>query len=55
MTEDAKYKEFVQSKQIYESGTLVGAIMRESKHRMLLFFLARCQKQIRRQMRRTIG
>ena len=32
MTEDAEYKEFVQSKQIYRSGTSVGANVRESKH-----------------------
>lgn len=30
--EDAEYKEFVQSKQIYRSGTSVGANVRESKH-----------------------
>jgi four helix bundle protein len=32
LTEDAGYKEFVQSKQIYRSGTSVGANVRESKH-----------------------
>ena len=32
LTEDAEYKEFVQSKQIYRSGTSVGAYVRESKH-----------------------
>ena len=32
LTEDADYKEFVQSKQIYRSGTSVGANVRESKH-----------------------
>ena len=32
LTEDAEYKEFVQSKQIYRSGTSVGANVRESKH-----------------------
>jgi len=31
LTEDAEYKEFVQSKQIYRSGTSVGANVRESK------------------------
>lgn len=29
---DAEYKEYVQSKQIYRSGTSVGANVRESKH-----------------------
>lgn len=32
LTEDADYKEFVISKQIYRSGTSVGANVRESKH-----------------------
>ena len=32
LTEDAEYKEFVQSKQIYRSGTSVGANVLESKH-----------------------
>ena len=32
LTEDAEYKEFVQSKQIYRSGTSIGANVRESKH-----------------------
>ena len=32
LTEDAEYKEFVQSKQIYRSGTSVGAYVGESKH-----------------------
>ena len=32
LTEDAEYKEFVQSKQIYRSGTSVGANVREGKH-----------------------
>lgn len=32
LTEDAEYKEFIQSKQIYRSGTSVGANVRESKH-----------------------
>lgn len=32
LTEDAEYKEFVQSKQIYRSGTSIGANARESKH-----------------------
>ena len=32
LTEDAEYKEFVQSKQIYRSGTSIGANIRESKH-----------------------
>ena len=32
LTEDAKYKEYVQSKQIYRSGTSIGANVRESKH-----------------------
>lgn len=32
LTEDAEYKEFVVSKQIYRSGTSVGANVRESKH-----------------------
>jgi len=32
LTEDADYKEFVQSKQIYRSGTSIGANIRESKH-----------------------
>ena len=32
LTEDADYKEFVQSKQIYRCGTSIGANVRESKH-----------------------
>ena len=32
LTEDSEYKEFVVSKQIYRSGTSVGANVRESKH-----------------------
>ncbi len=32
LTEDAAYKEYVQSKQLYRSGTSVGANIRESKH-----------------------
>ena len=32
LTEDAEYKEFVQSKQIYRSGTSIGANIRESRH-----------------------
>ena len=32
LTEDAEYKEFVMSKQLYRSGTSVGANTRESKH-----------------------
>ena len=32
LTEDADYKEFVISKQVYRSGTSVGANVRESKH-----------------------
>ena len=32
LTEDAEYKEYVQSKQIYRCGTSVGANVRESKH-----------------------
>ena len=32
LTEDAEYKEYVQSKQIYRSGTSVGANVKESKH-----------------------
>lgn len=32
LTEDADYKEFIISKQIYRSGTSVGANVRESKH-----------------------
>lgn len=32
LTEDAEYKDFVQSKQIYRCGTSVGANVRESKH-----------------------
>lgn len=32
LTEDADYKEFVMSKQVYRSGTSVGANVRESKH-----------------------
>lgn len=32
LTEDAEYKEFVMSKQVYRSGTSVGANVRESKH-----------------------
>ena len=32
LTEDAKHKEYIQSKQIYRCGTSVGANVRESKH-----------------------
>ncbi len=32
LTEDAVYKEYIQSKQLYRSGTSVGANIRESKH-----------------------
>ena len=32
LTEDAEYKEYIQSKQIYRSGTSNGANVRESKH-----------------------
>lgn len=32
LTEDAEYKELIMSKQIYRSGTSVGANVRESKH-----------------------
>ena len=32
LTEDAEYKEYISSKQIYRSGTSVGANVRESKH-----------------------
>lgn len=32
LTEDAEYKEYVLSKQLYRSGTSVGANIRESKH-----------------------
>ena len=32
LTEDADYKEFIMSKQIYRSGTSVGANVRESRH-----------------------
>ena len=32
LTEDAEYKEYVQSKKIYRSGTSIGANVRESKH-----------------------
>ena len=32
LTEDAEYKEYVQSKQIYRSGTSIGANVREGKH-----------------------
>lgn len=32
LTEDSDYKEFVISKQIYRSGTSIGANVRESKH-----------------------
>ena len=32
LTEDSEYKEYVISKQIYRSGTSVGANVRESKH-----------------------
>ena len=32
LTEDAQYKEYIQSKQIYRSGTSIGANVRESKH-----------------------
>jgi four helix bundle protein len=32
LTEDAEYKEYVQSKQLYRSGISIGANVRESKH-----------------------
>ena len=32
LTEDAEYKEYVQSKQLYRSGTSIGANAREGKH-----------------------
>ena len=32
LTEDSEYKEYVISKQIYRSGTSIGANVRESKH-----------------------
>ena len=32
LTENAEYKEYIQSKQIYRSGTSIGANVRESKH-----------------------
>lgn len=32
LTEDAEYREYIQSKQLYRSGTSVGANVRESKH-----------------------
>ena len=32
LTEDAEHKEYVQSKQLYRSGTSIGANARESKH-----------------------
>ena len=32
LTEDAEYKEYVQSKQLYRSGTSIGANVREGKH-----------------------
>ena len=32
LTEDSEYKEYVMSKQIYRSGTSIGANVRESKH-----------------------
>jgi len=32
LTEDAQYKEYIQSKQIHRSGTSIGANVRESKH-----------------------
>ena len=32
LTEDAEYQEFVMAKQIYRSGTSIGANVRESKH-----------------------
>ena len=32
LTEDAEYKEFISSKQIYRIGTSIGANVRESKH-----------------------
>jgi len=32
LTEDSEYKEYIQSKQIYRSGTSIGANIRESKH-----------------------
>ena len=32
LTEDSEYKEYIQSKQVYRSGTSIGANIRESKH-----------------------
>lgn len=32
LTEDSEYKEYIQSKQLYRSGTSIGANVRESKH-----------------------
>lgn len=32
LTEDAKHKEYIQSKQLYRSGTSIGANVREGKH-----------------------
>ena len=32
LTEEAEHKEYIQSKQIYRSGTSIGANVRESKH-----------------------
>ena len=32
LTEDSEYKEYVMSKQLYRSGTSVGANVRESQH-----------------------
>ena len=32
LTEDSEYKEYIQSKQVYRSGTSIGANVRESKH-----------------------
>jgi len=32
LTEDAEYKEFIHSKQLYRSGSSIGANVRESKH-----------------------
>ena len=32
LTEDTEYREYVQSKQIYRSGTSIGANVRESRH-----------------------
>ena len=41
LTEDAEYKEFVISKQIYRCGTSIGANVRESKHAQSDAFLSK--------------